>query len=162
MNWIQNKQHPVYEYRLETSGDTLQTMRFDYRQNTYTAYCAGKDGDFVIDRLGFWKSKIVLRENEVIIGKLYPENWYSNNGIAEIKGEKLIYRIVNNPLAEIQFLHQGNLLIACGIKPQNSKLEVGITTASHFDKHPFAKYLTALSWYLMLPSVQEDVMDFIL
>jgi hypothetical protein len=26
----------------------------------------------------------------------------------------------------------------------------------HFDRHPLAKYLLAVSWYLLLPSTMED------
>lgn len=161
MQWIKHNNHPIYEYRLEESGLLLQTMILDYQESTYKAYCKGDTYHFIIDRIGFWKNKIVLVENGAIIGKLYTENWYSNVGIAEIQGEKLKYHIVNNPLAEIQFLHQENLLIACGIKPKNGEIEVEINTATHFEKHPFAKYLTALSWYLMLPNVTEDIADFV-
>jgi hypothetical protein len=67
-------------------------------------------------------SYLVLKENDQVIGRFYPKNWYSNSGIAEIDGEKIEYRIVNNPLAEIRFLYHDNLLISCGIKHQKGKI----------------------------------------
>ncbi len=156
MQWTSNIQHPIYAYTLTAHGRALQTMTFNYQKNTWTALCESESGAFVIDREGFFKNKLVLKENDVTIGRLYAKNWYSQNGIADIKGEKLLYRIVNNPLAEIQFLHHAHLLIACGLKLHNHRMEPAITTATHFDKHPFASYLAALSWYLLLPMMQED------
>jgi hypothetical protein len=156
LHWIQNGRHPVYEYQMLDGEKVVQKMTFDYRKSTYTAYCETENGHFVIDREGFFKTKLVLKENDQVIGRFYPKNWYSNSGIAEIDGEKIEYRIVNNPLAEIRFLYHDNLLISCGIKHQNGKTRVSIATAMHFDRHPLAKYLLAVSWYLLLPSTMED------
>lgn len=161
LKWIHHNRHPFYTYYLQRQDKNLLTMRFDYRKSVYTAHCQGETGEaFVIDRIGFWKSKIVLLENNIPIGKLYAKNWYSNAGIAEIKGATLHYQMINNPLAEIQFLHQDHVLSATGIKPYKNSIEIGITTVSHFDNHPFALYILALSWYMLLPVVQEHIMEF--
>jgi hypothetical protein len=159
LQWISKISHPEYEYTLCEKDETLLRMRFNYRHSTYSAECTGPDGDFVIDRKGFFKSTIVLRKNGIETGRLSTKNWWSQSGIAEMEGEKLEFEIGNNPLAEIRFLHRGHLLSVCGFKPANGKLRFNISTTTHFDKHPFSAYLLALSWYILLPGATEEGLD---
>ena len=156
MFWVQSTRHPVNEYQLRNGDKVVQKMTFDYHKSMTAAHCQTENGHFVIDREGFFKTKLVLKENDQVIGRFYPKNWYSNSGIAEIDGEKIEYRIGNNPLVEVRFLYRDNLLIACGLKPKQGAMQVEIETAMHFDRHPLAKYLLALSWYLLQPAASED------
>ncbi len=162
LQWIPQISHPEYEYILCEKGDTLLRMRFNYRHSMHAAECTSRDGAFAIDRKGFFKSRIVLRKNGIETGRLYAKNWWSNTGIAEIEGEKLEFQMGNNPLAEIRFLHRSHLLSTCGFKPGNGKLRLTISTTTHFDKHPFAAYLLALSWYMLLPGASEEGMDILM
>lgn len=160
MRWSQNVRHPVYEYQLLNGDRVVQQMTFDYRKSTYTAHCQTDSGGFVIDREGFFKTKLVIKENDRVIGRFFPKNWWSTAGVAKIAGEEIEYRIGNNPLVDIRFLYKDNLLIACGIKPDKGNNSVEIQTATHFDKHPLAKYLLALSWYLIQPALSVDTVAF--
>jgi hypothetical protein len=107
-------------------------------------------------RVGFWKSKIeIMDNNKNIILEAKPKAWYANSSIITYNNQEYELIIRNNPLAEYAIINDGKEIIAYGLDTNHGKATIRITSTSDNDNYLF----DFLLWYLFNPIARENMSD---
>ena len=143
-------------YVFAVANQEVGTMEVSYASLERKAICHIKDKDFIIKRIGFWKSTIEISNPAgEVIAKIYPEKWYANSWAFDYNEKKYKVTVRNNPLAEYAILDDSNELAAYGLTTENGKITVRITTSGHSKDFLF----DFLLWYLFVPIATENMGD---
>lgn len=160
MKWI--KDNSETNYVLKHNDEVILKMHFDYDKKGLKAKCQSASKTFVIETESFWKSNILIKENEIIIAKTTTDKWYSSLSTLEINGQKIKFKLRNNPLAEIVFFTETeeNLLLSCGLKPDKKGMtETVINLGDTLIENSINPYLLAICWYIFKPIAEENTVD---
>lgn len=160
MKWV--KDNSETNYVLKHNNEVILKMHFDYDNKGVKATCQSISKTFVIEAESFWKSNILIKENEIIIAKTTTDKWYSSLSTLEINEQKIKFKYRNNPLAEIVFFTETeeNLLLSCGLKPDKKGMtETVINLAEALIENPIKPYLLAICWYIFKPIAEENTVD---
>ncbi len=164
MQWKSVGRHPKMIYELRDGEKVVLSLEINYSTSAFRAECKSAKRVFFIDKEGFWKNKIVLKnEYGQIIGRLYYEKFYSDTGTVEIDKTKYKYKYLNNPMAELVFFNENinEPVLTCGLAPgDNGHTKVKLSKDKNFPDPDSLYQLFAVSWYLFLPIAQENTMDF--
>lgn len=163
MKWIKGISKTSFDL-IEKDKTTLQ-MTFNYDQKGNPVICKGSGFNFSIIREGFWKSNLLIKENEQLIGRTYTEKWFSNYSILEIKGQQIKYKYRNNSMAELAFFveNEANVMLTCGLKSDNDKkVVVELNISQGFEQNPLKYYILSICWYIFCPIAQENTIDYLL
>lgn len=163
MKWIKGISKTSFDL-IENDKTTLQ-MTFNYNKKGHPVSCKGSGLNFSIIREGFWKSNILIKENEQIIGRTYTEKWFSKYSTLDIKGQQIKYKYRNNSLAELVFFveNEANFILTCGLKTnKDKKVDVELNVGQGFEQNPLKYYILAICWYIFYPIAQENTLDYLL
>jgi hypothetical protein len=140
-------------------------MHFEYDNKGVKATCQSSSKTFVIAAESFWKSNILIKENEIIIAKTTTDKWYSSLSTLEINGQKIKFKYRNNPLAEIVFFTETeqNHLLSFGLKAdKKGMIETVLYLGESLINNPLKPYLLAICWYIFKPIAEENTVDTLL
>lgn len=160
MKWL--KDNSETNYVLKHNDEVILKMHFDYDKKGLKAKCQSISNTFVIETESFWKSNILIKENEIIIAKTTTDKWYSSLSTLEINGQKIKFKFRNNPLAEIVFFSETeeNLLLSCGLESDKKGMtETVINLGNTFIENSINPYLLAICWYIFKPIAEENTVD---
>ncbi len=160
MKWI--KDNSETNYVLKHNDEVILKMHFDYNNKGVKATCQSSSKIFLIETESFWKSNILIKENEIIIAKTTTEKWYSSISTLEINEQKIKFKYRNNPLAEIVFFTETeeNLLLSYSLKPDKKGMtETVIKLEEALVENPIKPYLLAICWYIFKPIAEENTVD---
>lgn len=141
------------QYTFSVEGKDVGSMKIDL--NTLATIATAKigDKDYTIKRTGFWKSSIVItNNNHQSILKVYSEKWFSKAYTIEYNGRKYKLLMRNNPLAEWVILQNSQEVLAYGINADKNITDVRIISTKNSSDYLF----DFLLWYLFVPVVTED------
>ncbi len=158
MYWQQISTSPALGYELIENGRPVLTLHINYRSSIFRAECQSSKRLFFIDREGFWKNKVVLKnEYGFPVGKLSYEKLFSNSGVIDIEGKQYHFSYNNNPEAELVFYkdNQFTPLVSCGLTSEKGNVGIQLKQGEHIADTDMKYFLFALSWYLFLPVAQE-------
>ncbi len=159
MYWQQISSSPLLGYELIENDTPVLTLHINYKSSIFRAECKSARRLFFIDRDGFWKNKVVLKnEYGIPIGKLSNGKVFDNSGIVDIEGQHYRFKYVNNPLAELVFYkdNQSEPLVSCGLLADQGNISVQLKQGTQIGDTDIKYFLFALSWYLFLPVAQEN------
>jgi hypothetical protein len=157
MKWL--KDNSETNYVLKHNDEIILKMHFDYDNKGVKATCQSSSKTFVIETESFWKTSILLKENEIIIAKTTTHKWYSSLSTLEINGQKIKFKYRNNHLAEIVFFTETeqNLLLSCGLKAvKNEMIETEMVLGESLVNNPLKPYILAICWYIFKPIAEEN------
>ncbi|GGD63299.1 hypothetical protein GCM10011514_29170 [Emticicia aquatilis] len=160
MKWV--KDNSETNYVLKYNDEVILEMHFDYGKKGVKAICQSITETFVIETESFWKSNVLIKENEIIIAKTTTDKWYSSLSTLDIKEQKIKFKFRNNPLAEIVFFTETeeNLLLSCGLKSdKKGMIETVLNVGANLTENPIKNYLLALCWYIFKPIAEENTVD---
>lgn len=160
MKWV--KDNSETNYVLKHNDKVMLKMHFDYDNKGAKATCYGVSETFIIESESFWKTNILIKENEIIIAKTTTDKWYSSLSTLEIKGQKIKFKFRNNPLAEIVFFTETEqeYLLSCGLKSDKKGItETVLDLGENLINNPLKPYLLAICWYIFKPIAEENTVD---
>jgi hypothetical protein len=160
MKWI--KDNSETNYVLKHNDEVILKMHFEYDNKGVKATCQSSSKTFVIEAESFWKTNILIKENEIIIAKTTTDKWYSSLSTLEINGQKIKFKYRNNPLAEIVFFTETeqNYLLSFGLKAdKKGMIETVLDLGETLVNNPLKPYLLAICWYIFKPIAEENTVD---
>lgn len=157
MKWLKDKSETNYE--LKHNDEVLLKMHFDYAMKGTKATCQSISESFTIEQENIWTTNTIIKENEVIIARTSTDKWYSSLSTLEVKGQKIKFRIRNNPLAEIIFFteNEDDCILSCGLKvSKKSMTETVLSFGEALIQNPIKHYLLAICWYIFKPIAEDN------
>lgn len=150
---------------LKHNDEVMLKMHFDYDNKGAKATCQSISETFIIESESFWKTNILIKENDIIIAKTTTDKWFSSLSTLEIKGQKIKFKFRNNPLAEIVFFTETeqNCLLSCGLKSDKKGMtETVLNLGESLENNHLKPYLLAICWYIFKPIAEENTVDALL
>jgi hypothetical protein len=160
MKWFKNSSDT--SYLLKDNDEIILKMDFSYNSKGAKATCQSNSETFIIESESFWKTNLLIKENEIIIAKTSTDKWYSSLSTLEIKGEKVKFKFRNNPLAEIVFFieTEQDYILTCGLKSNKKGMpEVKLDLGESLINNPLKAYILAICWYIFKPIAEENTVD---
>lgn len=131
-------------------------LKIDYNSLSSKASFNLENSIYEMKRVGFWKSKIeIIDNNKNIILEAKPKAWCANSSIITYNNQEYELIIRNNPLAEYAIINDGKEIIAYGLDTNNGKATIRITSTSDNENYLF----DFLLWYLFNPIARENMSD---
>lgn len=153
-HWQKNND---FDYQLIERGTILATLQLDPKSSGCKAELFSGTANYTIQRIGFWKSKLEVRDQyDQLILHTYPGKWYSNKSFVEYKKRIHTCELRNNPMAELVIKHSEDELLAYGLDSENGHVILRI------NEHPGATsdiLLHTVLWFLFLPIAHENIAD---
>ena len=148
MNWVlvNNHKEPVQEYHLMENELCKVVLKYNPRQKSARISCANQHCLFFIQSAGALTGKYIFtNQYGMEIGNITHDKRHDNGGTVTIESKKYRYEISNNLSAELTIYssHSQSPLVTCGLTfSDNNSL------------------ILAHCWYLFLPVVKEDVLEY--
>ena len=143
---INNHREPVQEYHLIENDLCRVVLKYNPQQKSARISCANQQRLFFIQSAGVLTGKYIFtNEYGMEIGNISHDKRHNNGGSVSIESKKYHYEISNNPSAELTIYDSNSqrLLVTC---------ELG-----GFDNNSL---ILAHCWYLFLPVVKENVVEY--
>ena len=164
MIWKKELKNNRLAYELLNNNSLIARMVFDTNKSYYEATCIVGDFLYTIERNGFWKTRIQLKEeNGRVAGTVIQERIHSRKWRINILNRTYYIHYHNNPLFELVIYDENySYLITYKLCVDDDNygadVEVHNVTVTNQEKN----LLLMLGWYLFMPIAQENVIDYAL
>lgn len=148
MKWIliNNHKEPVQEYHLIENDRCKVVLKYNSQQKSARISCANQQRLFFIQSAGVLTGKYIFtNEYGMEIGNISHDKRVNNGGNVSIESKKYHYEISNNPSEELT------------IYDSNSQRPLATSGLGAFDN---IGLILAHCWYLFLPVVKENVLEY--
>ena len=148
MKWvlINNHREPVQEYRLMENDLCKVILKYNPQQKSARISCANQQRLFFIQSAGVLTGKYIFtNEYGMEIGNISHDKRHTNGGTVNIESKKYHYDITNNPSGELTIYDSNSQrpLATCGLGVSDNN-----------------SLILAHCWYLFLPVVKENVVEY--
>jgi len=147
-------------YELWQNEKKQFTLEFHPATNSARIEYAHEKRVFMIRKEGFLRNKTVLcNEYGIRLGQLVHE---SKEDFLELNNKRFFYSIHNNPLAELIIYKESKdrPLIICGLQVNKGNPPLQITNNRTLPANAHSSLLLALCWYMFLPVVKENMVEY--
>jgi hypothetical protein len=149
MQWIQINQN---EYAFQVNGQVRGTLQLQKYGQTASVLLMSEQQTYQIKRIGFWKSKLVVLNNQGMeVLRVAPKSWFSNSWNLEHQAKSYQIKIDNCPLVEFSIIHNQKKLITYALSAQNAV--VGLSIQAEPD---VPELFHLMLWFFIRPIIQEQ------
>lgn len=157
LQWaLTTKRFGYHVYELAKDNLRLLSLAFDPSTQTARVDCEETKRAFRIEKQGFLKSRIVLKnEYGINIGELNYEKPGSKDGYIDMHGERFFYTIRDTDHQEL-VIYQATIeepLLCCNLSNERHAGEHQKKNLADVYSH----LLMALGWFLFLPVAREKL-----
>lgn len=156
---LSTRKQEVYE--LWNKEKKLLSLDFHPATNSARIDHADEKRVFLIRREGFLKNKTVLcNEYGIRLGQLLHEN---KENFIELNHERFFYAIKNQPKNEVIIYKEAieYPLVACELNITKPNTSIKFDTEKVQPINALSSLLLALSWYILLPVVQDNSVEYV-
>lgn len=160
MRWqiiISTRKQEIYE--LWNKEKKLLTLDFHPATNSARIDHADEKRVFLIRKEGFLKNKIVLcNEYGIRLGQLVYEN---KDNFIELNNERFFYAIQNKPKNRVTIYKESieHPLVVCELNITKINASLKIDEEKTHPINALSSLLLALSWYVLVPVVQDNSIE---
>ena len=163
MNWevISNERSSLLEYRLIDHDDCKVIIKYNPKHQSARISCGGHHRLFFLESAGSLSGKTVFKnEYGMEIGNLVHDKFHPKEGSLVIDAKKYHYLLKNELAPQLVIFEDSlnNELVNCSIPLQQSISQMNIITNAQTVNNNC--YLLGLCWYLLLPQVIENVVNY--
>ena len=161
MRWEADKSTSEHEVYHLFNGDKKElTLIYNPFSSSTRIECNREKRVFLIRKEGFRRNKKVIRnEYGIKIGEFGQEN---GEQFITVNEERFFYATHNNPLAELILYRDSreNPLVSCSLRVKNGNTGVKFRNEQELPDGSHPGLLMALCWYMFLPVVKENTVEF--
>jgi hypothetical protein len=162
MKWVMvnNKHNVLHEYRLTDGNDTRAVVKYNPIHRSARITIGDTHRLFFIASAGSLSGKYIFKnEYGIEVGMMSNDKW-GKEGSINIESKKYIYKVQNNPLAELTiydaFTNQP--LASCALTTSVKGTSLSLSSQNNgADSHYL---LLGLCWFLFLPVAKENVVEY--
>jgi len=158
LQWaLTTKRFGYHIYELAKDNLQLLSLAFDPATQTARVDCNETKRAFRIEKQGFFKRRIVLKnEYGVNLGELSYEKPGANQGFIDMNGERFFFGLRDNNQQELVIYKSTSEepILSCNLsydKQQGEQLKQPLTEV-------YSHLLMALGWFLFLPVAKEKLL----
>ena len=160
MKWvlINNHKEPVQEFHLIENDRCKVVLKYNSQQKSARISCANQQRLFFIQSAGVLTGKYTFtNEYGLEIGHISQDKRHGSGGTVSIESKKYHYEISKNPSEELTIYDSNSqtTLATCGLALHDNR-----SLSKHFDYIDNNSLLLAHCWYLFLPVVKENLMEY--
>ncbi len=162
MKWIManNKKSLLQEYHLTADGSTRAIVKYNPSQRSARVTIGDRHRLFFIESAGALSGKYIFKnEYGLEVGMMSNDKW-GKEGSVIIESKKYIYKINNNPLAELTIYDAASLkqLVSCGLTTGINGTSLSLSQQTN---NADSNYLLfSLCWFLFLPIAKENIAEY--
>ena len=162
MKWVltNNKKALLQEYHLLDEENTKAIVKYNPVHRSARISIGDKHRLFFIESAGSLTGKYIFKnEYGLEVGMMSNDRW-GKEGSITIESKKYIYKIQNNPLAELTIYdgvtHQA--LVSCGISTGINGTSLSLSQQTNNADSNYL--LLGLCWFLFLPVAKENIIEY--
>lgn len=163
MKWVMtnNKKALLQEYHLTEQDDNAKAIvKYNPVHRSARISIGDKHRLFFIESAGSLTGKYIFKnEYGLEVGTMSNDRW-GKEGSVIIESKKFIYKILNNPLAELT-IYDGNTnkpLISCGLATGINGTSLSLS--QQINNADSNYLLLGLCWFLFLPVAKENIVEY--
>lgn len=162
MKWVMvnNKHNVLQEYRLTDGNNILAMVKYNPIHRSARITIGDKHRLFFIESAGSLSGKYIFKnEYGFEIGMMNNEKW-GKEGSVIIESKKYIYKINNNPLAELTIYDAATnkALASCGLATGINGTSLSLSQQTNTADSNYL--LLSLCWFLFLPIAKENIVEY--
>lgn len=162
MKWVMtnNKKALLQEYQLLEQDSTKAIVKYNPVQRSARISVGDKHRLFFIESAGSLTGKYSFKNEYGLEVGMMANDKLGGDGSVTIESKKFIYKIQNNPVAELT-IYDGNtnkVLARCGLATGINGTSLSL---SQQNNNAGSNYLLlGLCWFLFLPVAKENIVEY--
>lgn len=162
MKWVMtnNKKALLQEYQLTEQGSVKVIVKYNPAHRSARITIGDKHRLFFIESAGSLTGKYIFKnEYGMAVGMMSNDKW-GKEGAISIEAKKFIYKINNNPLAELTIYDgdTGKALVNCGLATGINGTALSLSQQTNTADSNYL--LLGLCWFLFLPVAKENIVEY--
>lgn len=157
---VNNKKSLLQEYHLFDDGSTRVIVKYNPSQRSARVTIGDKHRLFFIESAGALSGKYIFKnEYGLDVGMMSNDKW-GKEGSVIIESKKYIYKINNNPLAELTIYDAASNkpLVSCGLTTGINGTSLSLSQQTNNANSNYL--LLSLCWFLFLPIAKENIVEY--
>ena len=162
MKWVltNNKKALLQEYHLLDEKNTKAIVKYNPVHRSARISIGDRHRLFFIESAGSLTGKYIFKnEYGLEVGMMSNDRW-GKEGSITIESKKYIYKIQNNPLAELTIYDGGThkALVSCGVSTGINGTSLSLSQQTNNADSNYL--LLGLCWFLFLPVAKENIVEY--